>query len=50
MRINKLLSNYGICSRKDANRIIEDKRVIVNGKLCEKGQWVEETDSILLDG
>ena len=50
MRINKLLSNYGICSRKDANRIIEDKRIIVNGKLCEKGQWVEETDNILLDG
>lgn len=50
MRINKLLSNYGICSRKDANRIIEDKRIIVNGELCEKGQWVEEEDNILLDG
>lgn len=50
MRINKLLSNYGICSRKEANRIIEDKRIIVNGVLCEKGQWVEEYDDILLDG
>ncbi|MDY6011557.1 pseudouridine synthase [Clostridium sp.] len=49
MRINKLLSNYGICSRKEANRIIEDGRIIVNGKLCTKGQWVEETDEILLD-
>lgn len=49
MRINKLLSNYGYCSRKDANRIIEDKRVIVNGKLCEPGQWVEEYDDILVD-
>ncbi|MEG0295343.1 MAG: pseudouridine synthase [Clostridium sp.] len=49
MRINKLLSNYGICSRKDAARLIEDKRVIVNGKLCEPGQWVEEYDEILLD-
>lgn len=49
MRINKLLSNYGICSRKDANRIIEQGRIIVNGKLCEPGQWVEEYDSILLD-
>ena len=49
MRINKLLSNYGYCSRKDANRLIEDKRVIVNGKLCEPGQWVEEKDDILVD-
>ncbi|MCF0147233.1 MAG: pseudouridine synthase [Clostridium sp.] len=50
MRINKLLSNYGYCSRKEVSRLIEDKRIIVNGKLCEQGQWVEETDYILLDG
>ena len=50
MRINKLLSNYGYCSRKEVSRLIEDKRIIVNGKLCEQGQWVEENDNILLDG
>ena len=50
MRINKLLSNYGYCSRKEVRKLIEDKRIIVNGKLCEQGQWVEETDEILLDG
>ena len=50
MRINKLLSNFGICSRKDANRIIEEGRIIVNGKLCTKGKWVELEDEILLDG
>lgn len=49
MRINKLLSNYGYCSRKETNRLIEDNRVIVNGKPCTLGQWVEETDEILLD-
>ena len=49
MRINKLLSNYGICSRKEARKLIEDKRIIVNGELCIQGQWVEETDDILLD-
>lgn len=49
MRINKLLSNYGICSRKEANRIIEQNRIIVNGELCIPGQWVEESDEILLD-
>lgn len=50
MRINKLLSNYGYCSRKEVSRLIEDKRIMVNGKLCEQGQWVEESDDILLDG
>lgn len=49
MRINKLLSNYGICSRKEANNIIREGRVIVNGETCTEGQWVEETDDILLD-
>lgn len=49
MRINKLLSNYGICSRKEANRIIAQGRIIVNGVQCEQGQWVEEYDNILLD-
>lgn len=49
MRINKLLSNHGICSRKDANRLIDENRIIVNGHLCTPGQWVEEEDVILID-
>ena len=50
MRINKLFSNYGICSRKETNNFIEEKRVKVNGEFCVLGQWVEEdTDEILLD-
>lgn len=49
MRINKLLSNYGICSRRETNRLIDEKRIIVNGQLCEPGQWVEEEDIILID-
>ncbi|MCJ7689174.1 MAG: pseudouridine synthase [Clostridiaceae bacterium] len=49
MRINKLLSNYGICSRTDANRLIIENRIIVNGGMCTPGQWVEEEDIILID-
>lgn len=49
MRINKLLSNKGICSRKDAARMIEEGRITVNGKQCIPGQWVEESDEILID-
>ncbi len=50
MRINKLLSNYGLCSRKEANKWIEEGRIEVNGELCTPGQWVELSDEILLDG
>jgi len=49
MRINKLLSNHGICSRTDANRLIAENRIIVNGQLCTPGQWVEEEDNIFID-
>jgi 23S rRNA pseudouridine2604 synthase len=49
MRINKLLSNYGICSRTQANKLIEENRIMVNGKLCTPGQWVEEEDTIIID-
>ncbi|MGL4362974.1 MAG: pseudouridine synthase [Cellulosilyticaceae bacterium] len=49
MRINKLLSNKGICSRKKANEFIEANRVLVNNQICIPGQWVEEDDEIRID-
>lgn len=50
MRINKLLSNYGYCSRKKANEWINEGRIHINGSLAFEGQWVEEYDEIRLDG
>ncbi|MGL4453046.1 MAG: pseudouridine synthase [Sarcina sp.] len=51
MRINKLLSNYGYCSRKDTRQLIEEGRLVVNGKRAIQGQWVEiDEDEIFLDG
>lgn len=49
MRINKLLSNKGICSRKQAHEMIVAGRVKVNGILCIPGQWVEEEDDVWID-
>jgi 23S rRNA pseudouridine2604 synthase len=49
LRINKRLSNLGICSRKETNRLIEEYRITINGKLCRQGQWVEAEDIILVD-
>lgn len=45
-----MLSNYGYCSRSDVRKLIDDKRIIINGELASQGQWVEEIDEVLLDG
>lgn len=50
MRINKFLSEYGICSRRMADRYINEKRVFVNGLPAVMGQQVDpEKDEILFD-
>jgi len=50
VRINKLLSNYGYCSRKKANVYIRKGAVLVNGMKAIEGQWVTEEDEILFHG
>jgi len=49
MRINKYFSNMGVCSRRETNRLIEENRIKVNGEKCIPGQWVETSDTILID-
>ena len=50
MRLNKFLAHAGICSRRDADRLIEQGKVYVNGKLPIVGQNVTEADEIIVDG
>lgn len=50
IRLNKFLSEMGVCSRREADRFVESGRVLVNGKLAELGQKIRETDEITLDG
>jgi len=50
MRINKRLSELGVCSRREADRLVEAGRITVNGKPVQMGQQVTEADSIELDG
>lgn len=50
MRINKFLSETGITSRRGADKFIEDKRVMINGKLAELGSKVEPGDIVKVDG
>ena len=49
IRINKYLSEAGICSRREADRMIEEGRITVNGKKAESGQKVSLEDEVCAD-
>ncbi|HSN27061.1 MAG TPA: pseudouridine synthase, partial [Kofleriaceae bacterium] len=50
MRLNKFLSESGACSRREADTLIEEGRVTVNGKPAVLGTQVEDGDDVRLDG
>ncbi len=51
MRINKFIANAGVCSRRNADVLIQEGRVSVNGKrILEPGVDVLETDTVCIDG
>ncbi len=50
MRLNKYLSAVGVCSRREADRFIDEERILIDGKLPEKGQKVSGSEEILIDG
>ena len=49
VRLNKLISDSGLCSRREADKFIEEGRVTVNGSLPHVGQKVTEADIVMLD-
>ena len=49
-RINKYLSEFGYCSRRTADRLIKEGKVIINGKISEVGTKVEEGDEVEVEG
>ncbi|OUW34548.1 MAG: 23S rRNA pseudouridine synthase F [Flavobacteriaceae bacterium TMED179] len=49
-RINKYLSEIGYCSRREADRLIQAGRVLVNGKKAEMGVKVSPNDKISVNG
>lgn len=49
-RLNKYLSEIGYCSRRAADRLIEDKRILINGELPQMGQKVSPEDEIEING
>ena len=50
MRINKYLADAGVASRRACDKLIEDKKVLVNGKVATLGQEVDASDNITVEG
>jgi len=49
VRINKYLSEIGFCSRRAADKLIEQNRVKINGKIPEKGTKISPSDEVHVD-
>jgi len=50
VRLNKLLVEQGVCSRREADRLIEAKKITVNGRPAIMGEKVEGTEDIIVNG
>jgi 23S rRNA pseudouridine2604 synthase len=50
MRLNKYIGETGFCSRREADRLIADRRVTVNGVPASMGTQVAEGDEVRIDG
>lgn len=49
-RINKYLSEAGYCSRRAADKLIEDGRVTINGEVPQMGTKIVDGDVVKVDG
>lgn len=50
MRINKYIALSGFCSRRAADKLIEEKRVTINKNVAKIGDVVENQDIVKIDG
>ncbi|MFZ2970824.1 MAG: pseudouridine synthase [Minisyncoccia bacterium] len=50
IRINKYLSEKKICGRREADDLIRQEKVIINGRVAELGEMVEENDDVSVSG
>lgn len=50
MRLNKYLSEAGVCSRREADRLVQEGRILIDGEPAALGTQVEDSSRILIDG
>jgi len=48
--LNKYISSTGMCSRREADKLIEQGRVVLNGQIAKKGNRVQSGDDVEVDG
>ncbi|MGF1729464.1 23S rRNA pseudouridine(2604) synthase RluF [Photobacterium kasasachensis] len=49
VRLNKFISDTGFCSRREADKLIDQGRVTINGQEPEMGMKVQPGDEVLVD-
>lgn len=49
-RLNKFIGETGYCSRREADKLIEEGRVTINGAVPEMGTKVSPQDEVRIDG
>src|SRR5690606_37294402 len=50
IRINKYIAETGYCSRREDDKLIEQNRITINGKIPEMGTKVGTDDEVRIDG
>lgn len=50
VRINKFLKDAGVCSRREADKLVESRKVLINGNVCENGSKVYPDDEVTVNG
>ena len=50
INLNKYISSSGVCSRREAEKFINEGRVTINGKPTQLGNRVAKNDVVKLDG
>lgn len=50
IRINKYLSQCGVCSRREADRMLDAGRIMIGSRTAVKGDMVSSLDNVYADG
>lgn len=49
IRINKYLAECGVCSRREADLLVDEGKVVINGKTAIRGQKIDGSEKILVN-
>ncbi len=49
-RLNKYLSIMGVCSRREADKLVEEGKITIDGRLAVNGEKVDGSETIIVDG